>query len=160
MRKRYFVGPGTKRNGAIAELGVVAADEFRDGNCAPSFDVLRFFKETLKSLPESVTDVCARLDGAYYNEELIRYMRRHRIGFTVTGRLSTSIMEWIRALPEDQWKPLQVVTKDGMKDCGREWAEMPWGLNQRESGKYTQARATDSHHAEEGVSVGDIQGRA
>jgi len=117
-------------NGAIAELGIVASDEFRDGNCAPAYDVLRFFKETLKSLPDSVTKICARLDGAYYNEDLIRYMKRHRIEFAVTGKLSPSIMEWIVALPESEWKPLQKVTKYGMKDSGRELAEMPWASAQ------------------------------
>jgi hypothetical protein len=114
-------------NGAIAELGCVAADEFRDGNCTPSYDVLRFFKETLKSLPESVTEICARLDGAYYNEVLIKFLQKKEIAFTITGRLSSSIVEWIRALPEAPWKPLQMVTKDGMRESGREWSEMPWG---------------------------------
>lgn len=117
-------------NGAIAELGIVAADEFRDGNCAPAYDVLRFFKETLRSLPDSVTKVCARLDGAYYNEDLIKYMKRQGIEFTVTAKLSMSIMEWIVALPEEEWKPLQMVTSSGMKDSGREWAEMPWASAQ------------------------------
>ncbi|MDP2937511.1 MAG: hypothetical protein Q8O86_13585, partial [Dehalococcoidia bacterium] len=113
-------------NGVIAELGAVAADEFRDGNCTPSYDVLRFFKETLKSLPSSVEGISARLDGAYYNHKLIRFMRNRRIEFTITGKLSPSIMKWILALPDAEWKPLQMITKDGMKDSGKEWAEMPW----------------------------------
>lgn len=114
-------------NGAIAELGIVAADEFRDGNCAPAYDVERFFKETLRSLPKSVKEICARLDGAYYNEDLMKFMKKEGIEFTITGKLSTSIMEWIRALPESEWKPLQRVTKKGMQESGKEWAEMPWG---------------------------------
>lgn len=117
-------------NGAIAELGIVAADEFRDGNCAPSYDVVRFFKKTLKSLPASVTEICARLDGAYYNEDLIKFMKKRGIEFTVTGKLSPSIMEWIQALPDAEWKLLKMVTKAGMKDSGREWTEMPWGSAQ------------------------------
>ena len=114
-------------NGAIAELGCVAADEFRDGNCTPSYDVLRFFKETLKSLPESVTEICARFDGAYYNHELLGFMQKRGIQYTVTGKLSSSIVEWIGALPEAQWKPLEKVTPEGMRESGKEWTEMPWG---------------------------------
>ena len=34
-------------NGVIAELGLVGADEFRDGNVTPSYDVISFFKKTL-----------------------------------------------------------------------------------------------------------------
>jgi hypothetical protein len=67
---------------------------------------------------------------ARINRWFVKCLIGHRIEFTVTGRLSSSIMEWIQALPEAEWKPLQMVTKDGMKESGREWAEMPWGSAQ------------------------------
>jgi len=87
-------------NGVIAELGLVGTDEFRDGNVTPSYDVISFFKKTLKSLPSSVEHISARLDGAYYNHELIKFMKKEKIEFTITGKLSPSIIEWIKSIPE------------------------------------------------------------
>lgn len=113
-------------NGVIAELGAVAADEFRDGNVTPSYDVLRFFKETLKSVPRSVEEICARLDGAYYNHDLIKFMRKKNIQFSITGKLSPPIVEWIVRLPDADWKPLKKITERGEENTDREWAEMSW----------------------------------
>ena len=111
-------------NGVIAELGLVGADEFRDGNVTPSYDVISFFKKTLKSLPSSVEHISARLDGAYYNHELIKFMKKEKIEFTITGKLSPSIIEWIKSIPEKDWKPLQRITDKGNVDTDKEWAEM------------------------------------
>jgi len=111
-------------NGVIAELGLVGADEFRDGNVTPSYDVISFFKKTLKSLPSSVEHISARLDGAYYNHELIKFMKKEKIEFTITGKLSPSIIEWIKSIPEKDWKPLQRITDKGSVDTDKEWAEM------------------------------------
>lgn len=113
-------------NGVIAELGIVGADEFRDGNVAPAYDVLSFFKETLKSLPECVKEIETRLDGAYYNHDLIKYLKKEEITFTITGKLSPSIMEWIQSIPDSHWKPVHRITARGKEETGKEWAEMPW----------------------------------
>lgn len=113
-------------NGVIAELGIIGADEFRDGNVAPAYDVLTFFKETLLSLPEEVKEIETRLDGAYYNHEFIKYLKSKNISFSITGKLSTSIMEWIRSIPEREWKAVHRITARGKEETGKEWAEMPW----------------------------------
>lgn len=113
--------------GVVAELGLVLHDEFRDGNVPAAFEVKGFFEESLKGLPKSVKKVRARLDGAYYNfEELIPFLIKHGIEFTITGKKSKSIVEWIQALPESAWKPLMRMTEKGLVETGREWAEMPW----------------------------------
>lgn len=117
--------------GSIAELGVVVGDEFRDGNVPPAFKVKKFFKECLKAIPKSVLKVCARLDGAYYDHDFIAYLNNEDkpfgvIDFTITGKKSPSIIEWIEALPQSDWKPLMRMTANGPVPSGREWAEMPW----------------------------------
>jgi hypothetical protein len=117
--------------GTIAELGITIGDEFRDGNVPPAFKVKKFFRQCLKAIPESVIRVCARLDGAYYDHDLIAYLNNPDkpfgvIEFTITGKKSPSIIQWIEALPETDWKPLYKMTDKGPVATGREWAEMPW----------------------------------
>lgn len=117
--------------GSIAELGIVIGDEFRDGNVPPAYRVKGFFQACLKAIPSSVVKVRTRLDGAYYDHDFIAYLNNEkkpfgRIEFTITGKKSDSIIEWIEALPEREWKPLYRMTKDGPVPSGREWAEMHW----------------------------------
>lgn len=116
--------------GSIAELGIIVGDEFRDGNVPPAFEVKRFFKKCLKAIPEGVK-VCARLDGAYYDHDFIKYLNEEtrefgKIEFTITAKKSESIIEWIKALPEETWKPLMKMTERGLQTTGREWVEMEW----------------------------------
>ncbi len=47
--------------GTIAELGIVIADEFRDGNVAPAHDVLGFFKRCLSVIPKGVKRIRTRV---------------------------------------------------------------------------------------------------
>ncbi len=114
----------------IAELGIVIADEFRDGNVPPAFEVTRFFKESLKAIPPGVK-IRTRLDGAYYDHELIAFLQDPRkpqgvIEFTITAKKSPSLLKWIEALPEDAWQPLMRHTDRGEVPTGREWAELHW----------------------------------
>jgi hypothetical protein len=111
--------------GSIAELGIVIAEEFRDGNVPPAFEVKRFFQTCEKAIPNGVT-VRARLDGAYYDHDFIAYLKKKKIDFTITGKKSESILEWITALPNAAWKPLMKMTANGPMPTGKQWAEMPW----------------------------------
>jgi len=116
---------------SIAELGLILSDEFRDGNVPPAFEVKRVFQESLKSLPKSIKQVRTRLDGAYYNHDFIKYLndpnkRFGKIEFTITGELSKSIIEWIEALSEKDWKPLTKITGKGEEPTGKEWVQMSW----------------------------------
>ncbi len=112
--------------GVIAELGMVLHDEFRDGNVAPAFEPLRFFKECEKAIPDAVEHIRTRLDGAYYNHDFIEYLNDKEIEFTITGEKRTGFMEWIEALPDEEWKSLLKLTEHGWVDSGREWAELHW----------------------------------
>lgn len=112
--------------GAIAELGIVICDEFRDGNVAPAFEIKRFFKNCEKAIPPTVKRIRTRLDGAYYNHDFIEYLNRHKIGFTITAEKREGIIRWIEAIPETGWKPLLKPTDAGWIETGREWAELNW----------------------------------
>jgi hypothetical protein len=114
----------------IAELGITIADEFRDGNVPPAFEVTKFFKEGLKAIPQGVK-VNARLDGAYYDHDLIAFFNDADkewgiIEFTITAKKTPSLLEWIEALPQKVWKPLMKMSEKGPEPTGREWAELDW----------------------------------
>ena len=112
--------------GSIAELGIVVHDEFRDGNVPPGFEVMRFFKGCEKSLPKTVKRIRTRLDGAYYNHDLIEYFNKQGIEFTITAEKRKGFMEWIEAISETEWKPLMKPTEHRWVESGREWAEVHW----------------------------------
>ena len=117
--------------GVVAELGIIVGDEFRDGNVSPKFEVERFFKECEKSVPSTVKEIRARLDGAYYVHNFIKYLNDPnknfgRIKFTITGEKDQSVIDWIEALPEESWQPLTKHTAYGIVDSGKEWAELNW----------------------------------
>jgi hypothetical protein len=104
--------------GAVAELGIVVSDEFRDGNVPAKYDALNSFKKCLRGLPKCVKHVDTRLDGAYYQHNLIGYLKENQIPFTITADKSQSLVEWIQALSDEQWKPLA--------GTDREWTEFEW----------------------------------
>lgn len=104
--------------GTVAELGLVLADEFRDGNVPAKHEPLAFFKKCRQALPQSVKSVQTRLDGAYYDHELMDYLKTEEILFTITAMKSQSLVEWIEALPDTQWTELT--------GTDREWTELPW----------------------------------
>jgi hypothetical protein len=112
--------------GTIAELGIVICDEFRDGNVTPDFAAKRFFKSCLAMLPESVQHVRTRLDGAYYQHDLIDLLEERHVEFTITGEKRKGMLTWIEALPEAEWKPLMKITEHGVIASGREWTELAW----------------------------------
>lgn len=112
--------------GSIAELGIVIADEFRDGNVPPAFEIKRFFKECEKALPETVKHIRTRLDGAYYNHDFMKYLEGREIKYTITAEKRNGLMRWIKALPDTAWKPLMKITDRGTVATNREWTEIDW----------------------------------
>ena len=111
--------------GVVAELGLVVYDEFRNGNVAARTDVKEFVYQCLKAIPQGVKIRC-RLDGAYYDHELMSFLRRKKIPFTITARKGQSFLDWVDALPESAWQDLEVTTSQGARKTGRQWAELPW----------------------------------
>jgi hypothetical protein len=109
--------------GTVAELGLVIADEFRDGNVPPSFEVLNFFRRCQSALPSTVKKVKTRLDGAYYQHDLMAHFDFWNIDYTITAMKSEGIMRFVEALQDKDWKTLR--SKDGI-DTGKDYAEMPW----------------------------------
>jgi hypothetical protein len=96
-----------------AEMDGIVADQFRDGNVSAQQDPLSVAREAFAALPEQIRERWFRGDAGCYEQELLRWLRNAKraggpegfIGFAVSARMSESLQERIRMLPEALWKP-------------------------------------------------------
>lgn len=98
-----------------AELNVVVAEEFRDGNVPGLQAPLPVTQRAFQALPEGVKEFYFRGDSACDEEQLLTWLRdekrpqgpQGRIGFAVSARMNPALREEILAIPEAQWQPYQ-----------------------------------------------------
>jgi hypothetical protein len=96
-----------------AELNVIVADEFRDGNVSSGTQLLPVAQQAFAALPESVEERYFRADSACYQQELMRWLRNRKrengpegfIGFGISAQMSEALQKQIRSLSEALWKP-------------------------------------------------------
>ena len=105
-----------------AEMNVIVADEFRDGNVAAHTGLLRVAQQAYRALPEGVSERLFRGDSACYEQSLLKWLRNPQrqegpegtIQFAVSARMSESLRERIVAQPHSAWKPYR---EDGQMIC-------------------------------------------
>ena len=96
-----------------AEMNVVLADEFRDGNVGAQMAPLTVGKRAFAALPETVTRYSYRGDSACHESGLINWLRDERreegpqgfIGFAISARMSEALHKAIGEVPEEGWAP-------------------------------------------------------
>jgi len=96
-----------------AELNVVVAEEFRDGNVPGLQAPLAVTQRAFQALPEGVKEWYFRGDSACQEENLVTWLRdekrkegpQGRIGFAISARMHASLLKEILALPEYKWQP-------------------------------------------------------
>jgi len=96
-----------------AELNVIVADEFRDGNVGAHTQLLPVAKQAFAALPATVEERYFRGDSACYEQDLMRWLRNRKrpegpqgfIGFGISAKMSESLRERLWMLPEGLWKP-------------------------------------------------------
>lgn len=122
-----------------AELNVVVADEFRDGNVSSGTQLLPVAQQAFAALPESVEERYFRGDSACYQQQLLRWLRNRKreggpegiIGFGISAQMSEALQKQIRSLAEALWKPYR---EDAEVTC--ECAEvLNWDPLERTSGE-------------------------
>jgi hypothetical protein len=111
-----------------AELDLVVADEFRDGNVPAKQDPLTCAQAAFAALPATVRQRYFRGDSACHNNELIGWLRHPDrakepggpIHFAISAMLSDPLAAALRQVGEPQWKTF------GKEDDGtlRQWAEV------------------------------------
>jgi hypothetical protein len=98
---------------AWAEMDLVVADEFRDGNVPAHSSLLPVAKRAFQALPASVNEFFFRGDSGCWERELVNWLRdeqgrqepRGRITFGISVRMTPNLKKHILRLPESDWKP-------------------------------------------------------
>ena len=107
-----------------AELNVVVAEEFRDGNVPGLQAPLPVTQRAFQALPEGMKELYFRGDSACDEDKLLTWLRdekrpggpQGRIGFAVSARMNAALREEVLATPQAQW---QLYKEDGVtiKEC-------------------------------------------
>jgi len=96
-----------------AEMNVIVADQFRDGNVPALQDPLTAARRAFQSLPESVTEYYFRGDSACHEKQLLGWLRNEQreqgpsgpIRFAISVRMQPSLKQHILRLASFAWKP-------------------------------------------------------
>jgi hypothetical protein len=94
-----------------AEMNLVLADEFRDGNVPALFRPLRVAQAAFAALPSTVETRYYRGDSACHDHELVAWLRNPEraggpagpIQFAISARMSAALQAAVRAVAEDAW---------------------------------------------------------
>jgi len=111
-----------------AELDLVVADEFRDGNVPAKQAPLTCAQMAFATLPASVKTRYFRGDAACHENELIQWLRAPEralesggaIGFAISAVMSAALVQAVAQIPEKQWTTISTEA-DGTL---RQWAEV------------------------------------
>src|SRR5664280_2682089 len=109
-RASYIPGESAPLRG-LAQVNVVVADEFRDGNVPAQQAPLPVTQRGFQALPKTVTERYFRGDSACDEDSLLSWLRDEkradgppgRIGFAVSARMHPALHQEIVATAEAQW---------------------------------------------------------
>lgn len=91
--------------GTLAENGLVAGDEFREGNQSPGSRNLEFIKYCIQQMPRGKRIKALRADSASYQADIINYCDKEEMEFAIGADLDEAVMRAIKSLPEGEWRP-------------------------------------------------------
>jgi hypothetical protein len=108
-----------------AEMDVVLADEFRDGNVPAMMAPLPVAKRAFAALPDTVKTFYYRGDSASHEHELIQWLRDEKraegpqgfIGFAISARMSDALHRAILQIPEQDWQPYGELHASEIREC-------------------------------------------
>ena len=107
-----------------AEMNVVVADEFRDGNVPAQQAPLPVTQRAFQTLPSTVEEFYFRGDAGSYEESLLSWLRNEQrpggpsgfIGFAVSARMNPTLQKQIQDTPEPRWE-LYREDSEAIKEC-------------------------------------------
>jgi len=94
-----------------AELGVVVADEYRDGNVPAAMSNLPRIQRGFATLPATVALRYFRADSACYEDKVLKWLANPRrqdgptgtLGFTISADMTEPLRRVCAAVPEHAW---------------------------------------------------------
>ena len=125
-----------------AEMDVVLADEFRDGNVPAMMNPLAVAQRAYAALPETVTTLYFRGDSACHEADLVNWLRDEKrvdgpagfIGFAISVRMSEALRAAIAEVPEPDWRAYGKESAGEIREC----AEVAFVPRERSEHKDTQ----------------------
>jgi hypothetical protein len=90
--------------GHIAELGLVAGHEFREGNAAPAARNLEFIQACERNMPKGKTITAVRADSAAYQAAIFNHCEETGKVFAIGADQDAAVKAVIKAIPEGAWK--------------------------------------------------------
>ena len=117
-----------------AEMDVIVAEEFRDGNVPAIQEPLRVARRAFAALPDTVEERYFRGDAACYQQELVSWLRNQEregprgfIGFAISAPMMPALREEIVSIEEERWRAYQ---EDG--EVIKEWAQSDYCPEQKQ----------------------------
>lgn len=125
-----------------AEMNVVLADEFRDGNVPAQMEPLPVAQAAFAALPGSVKEYYFRGDSACHEAGLLNWLRNEKreggpqgfIGFAVSARMSEALHAAILRVPEKSWEAYGGEHPQEIREC----AEVSFVPGEKSEHKETQ----------------------
>ncbi len=102
--------------GFLYEPNICIYDEFREGNTAPSYGQVEFYKECKKRMPRGKRIGYYRADSASYQAELINELETDHVRWTITSDMDEAVKELIVSISDNEWI-------EPVEGCGYEVAE-------------------------------------
>lgn len=108
-----------------AEMDLVLADEFRDGNVPAGMAPLRVAQAAFAALPSTVETYYYRGDSACHEHELVDWLRdserakgpKGLIGFAISARMSPALQEAVKQVSESGWEPYGEAHPNEIREC-------------------------------------------
>lgn len=108
-----------------AEMNVVLADEFRDGNVPAMMRPLTVAKAAYAAAPRTATTFYFRGDAACHESGLLNWLRNEEredgpqghIGFAISARMSVPLQAAIQRIPEAGWEAYGKPHPDEIREC-------------------------------------------
>jgi hypothetical protein len=108
-----------------AEMDVVLADQFRDGNVPAVMQPLPVARAAFAALPEAVTEYYFRGDAACYEWDLMKWLRddrrpagpQGRIGFAISVPMCVAVRDAISEVAPSSWQPFGRQQVGEIREC-------------------------------------------
>jgi hypothetical protein len=124
-RPTYQGGSGYQPMLALwAEMNLVLADEFRDGNVPAQKEPLRAARRAFQALPPTVKEYYFRGDSACWEKELLRWLRDEKradgpegpITFGISVRMTPNLKKHVERVPEEEWESYRE-DSEAIREC-------------------------------------------
>ena len=138
-----------------AEMNVVVADEFRDGNVPAHQQLLPITQRAFQALPDTVVERYFRGDSACHEQSLLEWLRdeqraggpQGRIGFAVSARMHPALHAEMVATAESGWQPYSEDSVVVKECCELDYVPAESGHPYREPLRYVAIRIRKQQQA-------------